>query len=311
VTPAAGPDDALAHLRAARTSDGAPSARNLIVTVFGDALLPHGAETEVSVRALARLLDGFGVNERLVRTSLTRLVNDELLAVRAEGRRSYYRVAPAALDLFRRADERIYRGEVPDWDGAWTVVVIDGSEATADRRARLRHELAWVGMGAVAPNVMASPVVSASTAAATVQRVGGFEHVLVLRSEVVESAGTLGIDELARRCLAIDDVADRYRSFVDRFGPYRRASLEGLAPADAFKLRVLAVAAFRRLVLGEPSIPIGLRPVGWVGDEARSVVADVYRRVADAAEDFLLATLEPSRPGAEPTDLAARFRSVR
>jgi phenylacetic acid degradation operon negative regulatory protein len=115
----------LDDLRSAACSDGAPSARNLLVTVFGDALLPHGEETQISVRSLSRLLGAFGVNERLVRTSLTRLVNDGLLTTTAEGRRSFYRVAAPALDLFRQADQRIYRGTSDDWDGSWTIVVIE------------------------------------------------------------------------------------------------------------------------------------------------------------------------------------------
>lgn len=298
---------ALDDLRAARTSDGAPSARNLIVTVFGDALLPHGARTEISVRSLTELLAGFGVSERLVRTSLTRLVNDDLLTARAEGRRSFYRVEPAALDLFARADDRIYRGDVPEWDGHWTVVVIDGAEATRERRARLRQELSWAGMGVVAPNVMASPVLAADVVAGIVRRVGGLTHVLVSRSEVVDAPGTLGADELARRCLDIDAVAGRYGPFVDRFASYDDATIAALDHADAFKLRVLAVAAFRRLVLAEPLIPVPLRPPGWVGDAARRTVAALYGRIGERAERFLLDRARPPLSPRAPAGVADRF----
>ena len=62
-----------------------------------------------------------------MRTSLTRLVNDGLLTTTTEGRRSFYRVAPQALDLFRQADHRIYHGTADEWDGSWTIVVIDGT----------------------------------------------------------------------------------------------------------------------------------------------------------------------------------------
>ena len=156
------------------SSNGAPSARNLLVTVFGDALLPHGVDTAVSVSSLATLLEPFGVSERLVRTSLTRLVNDGLLATRAVGRRSFYGVAPASTPLFRQADARIYGsrrrrlGPVVDDRG--------------DRRHRgnLRpnghvsaNGLTWAGLGVVAPNVMASPVVTAEEAA-LVDRPGGW-----------------------------------------------------------------------------------------------------------------------------------------
>ena len=44
-----------------------PRARSLIVTVWGDALAPHGGT--VWLAGLIRLMAPFGINERLVRTS--------------------------------------------------------------------------------------------------------------------------------------------------------------------------------------------------------------------------------------------------
>src|SRR5438309_10142175 len=74
------------------------SARTLLVTVFGDSIEPHGAE--VWIGSVARLVDPLGINERLVRTSLNRLVVDGLLAARRLGRRSFYSVAPSARPEF-------------------------------------------------------------------------------------------------------------------------------------------------------------------------------------------------------------------
>lgn len=292
MTPTIDRTDPITDLRSVTCSRGAPSARNLLVTVFGDAVLPHGDETAVSVRSLAALLAPFGVNERLVRTSLTRLVNDGLLSTRVEGRRSFYRVAPGSLELFARADDRIYHGDPPAWDGSWTIVVIDGTESTAPARARLRQELAWVGLGVVAPNVMASPLVPAETAAAVVAHVGGFTDVLVARARVTAGAGTIGADELARRCAPLDETAQRYASFTERFGRFAPDALAALAAEDACKLRILLVSTFRRIVLADPSLPPELLPPDWVGDRARAVAARVYAACAGRSEDHLLAVTE-------------------
>lgn len=300
---------ALDDLRSAACSDGAPSARNLLVTVFGDALLPHGDAASISVRSLSRLLAAFGVSERLVRTSLTRLVNDGLLTTTSEGRRSYYRVAPEALDLFRQADHRIYRGTPDEWDGSWTIVVIDGTEATARRRALLRQELAWAGLGVVGPNVMASPIVDAEAAARVVRHVGGFANVLVSRSSVVEGDGTLGADELAHRVAALEDIASRYALFIDRYADYPSEALDELTPELAFKLRMLLVAEFRRIALSDPQLPARLLPAEWIGDQARRLAAEIYAAVGSPSEEFLMLTADPKLSA--PAVAADRFASSR
>lgn len=277
----------IADLDAAVCSDGAPSARNLLVTVFGDVLAPLGPDTAVSVQALSSVVADFGVNERLVRTSLTRLVNDDLLAVRTVGRRSSYRIAPRAVDLFAAADDRIYRGRPEPWGGEWTVVVLDGAESTVDRRATLRSELADLGLGAVAPNVLVSPTVPPSSAADVVHRVGGFEQVLVLRSTVVPGADLADPIALARRCLGLEELERRYVTLADRFEAFDDATLATFDDARATKLRLLVVSTFRRVVLADPLLPPELLPADWVGARARSEAARLYRSVRAASDRHL------------------------
>ena len=72
----------LARLLATRP----PRAKSLVVTVFGDSILPHGGT--VWVGSLIRLLGPFGINERGVRTAVQRLTVEGWLSSRSVGRRA-------------------------------------------------------------------------------------------------------------------------------------------------------------------------------------------------------------------------------
>ena len=67
-------------------------AGSLITTVFGDAILPRGGR--VSLGSLIQLLQPLGVNERLVRTAVYRLVKKEWLQSEALGRKTDYMLTP-------------------------------------------------------------------------------------------------------------------------------------------------------------------------------------------------------------------------
>src|SRR5437773_6970290 len=125
-------------IRRALASDP-PRARSLIVTVWGDALAPHGGI--VWLAGLIRLMTPFGINERLVRTSVFRLVRDGWLAAQSHGRRSRYRLTREGMRRFDQAHHRIYTTANPVWDGEWEVVLAPPDAA----RQKLRDELAWEG----------------------------------------------------------------------------------------------------------------------------------------------------------------------
>lgn len=276
--------DAVADLVATLRNRGMPSARNLLVTVFGDAVAPHRAA--VPVQALAQLLAGVGVNDRLVRTSLTRLVRDGILRNEKVGRRSIYAIDPASRPLFEHADSRIYSHRELHWDGQWTLAVVDATASTAAGRSALRRELAWLGMGAVAPNVLASPSLDPAAITSMLERIGDDHHVLVTRGAAAAGMSTMSDEEIARRCAPVDDLSARYAQIIDWFEPVVEAfdRTADPSPEDCWTTRLLLIATFRRIVLVDPALPDRLLPDSWNGAAARDLVASLYERIHDLAE---------------------------
>ena len=136
-----------------------PRARSLIVTVWGDALAPHGGT--IWLAGLIRLMSAFGINERLVRTSVYRLARDGWLVAATHGRVSRYRLTREGKRRFDAAHQRIYARPDDDWSGGWDVVMADAVPPA--KRTALREELVWAGFGALGPTVFVRPAQSSRT----------------------------------------------------------------------------------------------------------------------------------------------------
>src|SRR5437588_659018 len=99
------PDPQVARWIRRTLADDPPRARSLIVTIWGDALAPHGGE--VWLAGLIGLVAPLGLNDRLVRTSVFRLARDGWLASQSRGRQSRYRLTNAGRLRFASAYRRI------------------------------------------------------------------------------------------------------------------------------------------------------------------------------------------------------------
>ena len=72
--------DALATLTCDTLVGLKPRAKSLIVTVYGDAILPHGGTAWLG--ELIKLMGIFNIGERVVRTAVFRLAQDGMLKAR-------------------------------------------------------------------------------------------------------------------------------------------------------------------------------------------------------------------------------------
>jgi phenylacetic acid degradation operon negative regulatory protein len=265
-----------------------PRAKSLMMTVWGDAIAPHGGT--VWLGSLIRLLAPLGLNERLVRTGVLRLVRDGWLVAQPIGRRSYYGLTEAGRGAVHGAQSRrFYAVASPPWDGRWLVVLAGLGGVDARRRAALKRELLWLGFGTLAPGAYAHPRPDRAALDRALAVLGLADKVQLLHAQAERR------HDLLRRAWNLDALAAQYRRFLDIFRPLRHAMDSTRSAADpetAFVLRMLAIHEFRRLVLRDPDLPAELLPADWPGAAARVLCRNLYRTVERAAERYLLDVLE-------------------
>lgn len=280
-----------------------PRHKSLVVTVCGDTIAPHGGAFWLG--SMIELLAPLGVGERLVRTSVFRLVQEGWLTASREGRRSRYALEPSALPRFERANRRIYSAPGLDWDGRWTFVLAPNGSIDGELRTLLRKELEWEGFAMLATGVMAHPAPDRDTLHEILARTGARSKLFVCQVDELPGAGSRPLPELVGACWNLEAVVAAYRGFIDTFGPLP-ALLEsnGASPEQAFAIRTLLIHAYRRVQLHDPMLPLSLLPQPWPGADAYALARAIYRLCHARAEEHVLAMLRREDEATPAADAA-------
>jgi phenylacetic acid degradation operon negative regulatory protein len=277
-----------------------PRSKSLVMTLFGDVIVPHGGE--VWLGSLIDLLAVFGISDRLVRTSVFRLAEEGWLDSRREGRRSRYMLDTRSAARFKHAYQRIYTPVQRDWDQHWTLVFAIAGTITAEQRASLRSELLWQGYAMVAPFVFAHPTPDTDTLDDILQRVGVRDKVFISDMAELPAIKARPLGELVEQCWELGAVIASYQGFLADFGalPALLDSNATIPPELAFAVRELTIHAYRRIYLHDPELPLQLLPPQWPGKTASELCHTIYQKSYRSAEQFILDTLRKEDPAAPP-----------
>lgn len=279
---------------------------SLIVTMFGDAIMPRGGA--VALGSLIALAAPFGLNERLVRTATARLAKDGWLLGRRAGKLSEYRLSRDGRERFADATKRIYGEPDTEWSGRWTLVVLPPTRA-AERKV-LKQELVWRGFGELSATVFAHPEFDCRSFGAQ-RRAGPLSKAVIFDANLADG-------DAPQRLVALgwdlDDLGLRYRRFVRRF-EHVLAALRSSRDLDAeagFIVRTLLIHEYRRLHLRDPLLPSRLLQADWPGVRAAALCRDIYARVFTASELHLsrvAAQLDGALPAPEAS-VMQRFGGI-
>jgi phenylacetic acid degradation operon negative regulatory protein len=271
-----------------------PRAKSLVVTVWGDAIAPHGGSVWLS--GLIRLLAPLGLNERLVRTSVYRLAREGWLTARPHGRHSVYSLTPQGRHRFEDAYRRIYSPPQSVWSGRWDVVLAPQARLRAIARRELGKELSWAGFGSLAPGIFIRPEHSGEpeAAAAILQDLGVAGQ--VARVDAIDRGqAARPLASWVPTCWNLEAVALEYSAFIARFAGVTRRfkALKAFDPEQCFVVRTLLIHEFRRVILHDPQLPQELLPSRWPASKAYELCRDFYRLTHAQAERYLAKTLAP------------------
>lgn len=279
-------------------------AGSLLVTILGDAIAPRGGT--IALASLIRLAMPFGLTDRLVRTSIGRLANDDWVSFERCGRASFYSLTPNGRARFAEATQRIYGAPPQDWDGLWTVAILPPT--LKDRRDDLRDELLWLGFGQITPGVFAHPTYEESAITARLDELQSAGQLIVMKGSILSQAASANLVAMG---WDLDDLARRYKRFIEMFSPVAAALRDdGHAPIAgdiAFILRTLLLHEYRKIHLRDPLLPAALLPKDWVGSDAQRLCRELYARVFPASEHYLSATVQ-TRAGALPAPTSEIFQ---
>ncbi len=285
-----------------------PRAKSLAVTIFGDSIQPRGGS--IRLKGLIDLLAPFGMNDRLVRTSVFRLVQEQWLRPSKHGRESSYQLTESGQRRFALAYGKIYHRQEERWDGRWTLIVLPANGVTQQRRTRLRKELEWQGLRQLAPNLLGHPQINGAVLEEILDRLTVRRKVITCQVVESGSSGARSFPDLVKSSWDLKAVIKDYRTFLQRFSRLRRLLEEpdAIAPQEWFAIRTLLIHAFRRIVLHDPFLPAELLPRPWIGNEAYAFVREIYLRSLAGSEAHLNAIIASSPSTAKSLHLRERFR---
>jgi phenylacetic acid degradation operon negative regulatory protein len=197
------------------------------------------------------------------------------------------------LRLTRRAENKIYRAELPAWDGKWLLLLSEGLDKVT--LADVKKQLIWQGFGTLAPSLMASPSQHLADVQSLLHEAGVAENVIFLKHICWRSRAALRAR--VEECWQLTEQNTMYETFIDSFRPLlpllKEAEPEELTPERCFQIQLLLIHFYRRVVLKDPLLPEELLPAHWAGQSARQLCINIYQRVASGALALSVKKVKP------------------
>ena len=263
---------------------GRPRVWSIVITVFGDAIVPRGGRVPLSV--LQELMARLGIEPGALRTAMSRLAADGWVKRQREGRNSFFRLAEHGRHAFDLATRRIYASGPPHWDGGWTVAI-----APSGVRSEAIDDLPATGFVKLSDTVFLRPDTDGGSPATD-----AVDGMLIIHGTSADHP------EMLRDLWPSMAVAGAYLAFIENWSKTRAALANNALPSalDAMAIRTLLVHDWRRIVLRDPGLPPELLPRDWPGEDARATMHAIYGDLLDPSEAWLDAAGLPGQAHRDP-----------
>jgi phenylacetic acid degradation operon negative regulatory protein len=262
-----------------------PSARpqSLMFSFLGIYVL--GRDTAVYSGSVIDVFARLGVSEEAVRSTLTRMAKRNLLTRHRQGKKVYFGLTPHATEVLDDGRRHVWEtGAVNrDWDGTWTLVgfSLPGSERST--RHDLRSQLIWAGFGLLQGGLWIAP--GMKDVESMLAPLGLGDNITVLQARAFKPTKSA---DLVRKAFDTDQIAERYRTFLDRWDtPHPLPSA-----TDDLARQLLLHTDWLQLVRQDPHLPAEHLPPDWPAIRAEQVTRSLARAYEQPARELAAKVLD-------------------
>jgi len=270
------------------------SCKTLIVTVFGDVVAQHG--DWIWLGSLIESLSNLGYSERLVRTSVFRLVEDDWLQVKKIGRKSYYSLTNSATNHNLKASRRIYKPFSFTENNDWLILL--PSFVSDEKLPQLKKQLKWLGFSSISSSVYAHPSFDKNSLEETIIELGLVDSVVIFSGKTIDQDSNAVLKKLAFQKWNLSELSNKYDQFLKDYRPILMyLETEGstaLSNKMNFSLRLLVIHEFRRILLNDHELSTNMLPSDWSGEKVRELVKNIYQSLEKQSNQYITENLQNS-----------------
>jgi len=266
------------------------SCRTFIVTIFGDLVSQHGHW--IWLGSLIETLAPLGFKERLVRTSVFRLVKEDWLQVKKVGRKSYYRYTETANNHYIKAAKRIYSGDSRVAENNWLILL--PSFVEEPKLSSLKRQLNWLGFSSIASGAYAHPNCDQDSLNETIKELELVDSVIVFSAKTIDQQSLIVLKNLVHYKWQIDALQQRYQLLIDTYSPFAKMlkSNNKINDQQSLSLRTLLVHEYRRILLTDHELAEDMLPPNWKGHEANQLVEKLYAKLSKSSTRYICSHLQ-------------------
>lgn len=266
-----------------------PKAKSLIITFFGDTVFPYGGT--IWLGSLVKIMEEFGVSEKLTRTSIFRLTKEGWLSSKKFGRESYYSLSDLAIDRFIKAHYSIYAYDEKDDDRDWIVLFTNSVETSEE--IELSKTLKKEGFANPSKYVYLHPHYKMEYMQDILIKSELQNDVLLIKGPLQMPLNKEMIRDMAHVYWELEDVEKRYQDFITKFRKIftLKTPIDQFTPKQCFILRILLIHEYRRALLFDPKLGNELISIDWLGKAAASLVESIYASIHMQANNYVKSNL--------------------
>lgn len=266
-----------------------PKAKSLIITFFGDTVFPYGGT--IWLGSLVKIMEEFGVSEKLTRTSIFRLTKEGWLSSKKFGRESYYSLSDLAIDRFIKAHYSIYAYDEKDDDRDWIVLFTNSVETSEE--IELSKTLKKEGFANPSKYVYLHPHYKMEYMQDILIKSELQNDVLLIKGPLQMPLNKEMIRDMAHVYWELKDVEKRYQDFITKFRKIftLKTPIDQFTPKQCFILRILLIHEYRRALLFDPKLGNELISIDWLGKAAASLVESIYASIHMQANNYVKSNL--------------------
>lgn len=248
--------------------------KSLIFDVYG--AFVRQLDGWIAIADLVRLMEGLGVDEQAVRSSVSRFTRKRLLERESRDGQVGYALSEHALRILEEGDSRIYqRLEPASVEDGWALATFSVPEEVRADRHQLRSRLTWLGFGNLGAGLWIAPRRVLERTIEMVEELGLQRHVSLFEAHY---RAFDDLQALVERCWDVTHMREVYSAYLDEFEPVLKRWKEREPDADpgaAFADYVAALHEWRKLPYLDPGLPPELLPDGWEGTGAANLFAEL------------------------------------